>query len=443
MPGIRHDRRAPVDPLGRKGRGRRACSAGNAVHVSYALCIRAQCCPGDQNGDRTATSECVASCSCVGHPRNKRRLHRIAQCAGGTIGSSGMTAGASGPLPLSKPLHAGGGGSETRPRSPVEGNATTHEVAEVPVETICAPFLVHAAPLLLPSLCRLIAGVSSVVGDVPDRVLADAAAEVWAAELHEFLRVLRWGLLVERDTCVLQSIEEVLRSVLHPYAPGAEESNEATSPTESSVAAHLRAVAGTRAQKLIAAQTHNLYPMTEALESVLVDAAAQPRGTTKLHGRWPSTGAMTHQPAMSHLEVLSLLQASSKVVEEHLDAATALNAVHEPRLAAVAPHLDCCLGAPLSSISRTWRTSPRPFDANTGLRRPLYNIPAVHSQSLDDVYRSAQAFVLLLQRLNTHTSHTPEATQSGQQKASILANVCAAVNATVGTHNETDIGVHV
>ncbi|CAG9580485.1 conserved hypothetical protein [Leishmania major strain Friedlin] len=179
-----------------------------------------------------------------------------------------------------------------------------------------------------------------------------------------------------------------------------------------------------------------LFTDDAALESL---AAIQARETVGPQGGLPCSDAVTRQPAVSHLEVLRLLQTSPQSVAEHLDAAAVVNAVHEPRVAAAASHCDFCLAAPLSSIPRAWPTSPRPSAADTGLRRPLYNIPSMHYQCLDGVYRAAQAFTLLLQRLNIHIPHTSEATQSGQQNAATLASLCAAVSATVGTHNEVDM----
>ncbi|CBZ29741.1 conserved hypothetical protein [Leishmania mexicana MHOM/GT/2001/U1103] len=179
-----------------------------------------------------------------------------------------------------------------------------------------------------------------------------------------------------------------------------------------------------------------LFTDDAALESL---AAIQARETAWLPGGLPSTDAVTRQPAVSHLEMLRLLQTSPQTVAEHLDATTVVNAVHEPRVAAAASHCDFCLAAPLSSILRTWPTAPRPSAADTGLRRPLYNIPSIRYQRLDGVYRAAQAFTLLLQRMNMHPPHTSEVTQSRQQNAATFASLCVAVSAAVGTHNNVDM----
>ncbi|CAJ1991896.1 Dopey N-inal [Leishmania donovani] len=259
---------------------------------------------------------------------------------------------------------------------------------------------------------------------------------------------VRESLVASLWPIVLPELFRVLSIQLTEKGPNTGKGAGSLSQPSSADVGVLREIAATQMEALkVLDMDYTLYPAhafafrwlftdDTALESL---AAMQARGTAGLQGGLPCSNVATRQPAVSHLEVLRLLQTSPQTVAEHLDAATVVNAVHEPRVSAAASHRDFCLAAPLSSIPRTWPTLPRPSAADTGLRRPLYNIPSIHYQRLDGVYRAAQAFTLLLQRLNMHTPHTSEAARSGQQNAATLASLCVAVSAAVGTHNEVDM----
>ncbi|KAG5494905.1 hypothetical protein JIQ42_02521 [Leishmania sp. Namibia] len=258
---------------------------------------------------------------------------------------------------------------------------------------------------------------------------------------------LRESLVASLWPIVLPELCRILSTPLTGSGPNAGKgvsSPSQPSPAEWTV---LREIVATQIEALKVLDTdYTLYPgHALAFRWLFTDdtalaslAVLQGRQTASAKGDMPSADAVTRHPAVSHLEVLHLLQTSPPSVAKHLDATAVVNTVHEPRAATGAPHCDSWLAAPLSSLPRTWPTSPRPSAADRGLRRPLYNIPSAHYQRLDGVYRAAQAFTLLLKRLNTHAPRRFEAAQPVQQYEATLASLCAAVSAAVGMHNEVD-----
>ncbi|KAG5470754.1 hypothetical protein LSCM1_02003 [Leishmania martiniquensis] len=258
---------------------------------------------------------------------------------------------------------------------------------------------------------------------------------------------LRESLVASLWPMVLPELYRVLSMQLTGCGHSAEKG--VSSPSQPSLAEWgvLREIAATQMEALKVLDTdYTLYPAhalafrwlftnDTALASL---TALQRRQTAVVKGDLPIKDAARRHPAVSHLEVLHLLQASPPSVAEHLNATAVVNGVHEPRAAADGPHCDTWLAAPLSSLPRAWPACVRPSSADKGLRRPLYNIPSSHYQRLDGVYRAAQAFTLLLQRLNTHALHTHEAAPMQQYEAA-LATLCAAVSTAVGMHNEVDM----
>ncbi|KAG5471173.1 hypothetical protein CUR178_02484 [Leishmania enriettii] len=258
---------------------------------------------------------------------------------------------------------------------------------------------------------------------------------------------LRESLVASLWPIVLPELCRILSTPLTGSGPDAGKSVLSSSQPSPAEWTALGEIAATQIEALKVLDTdYTLYPAHAlAFRWLFTDDAAlaslavlQGRQTASVKGGMPTADTVTRHPAVSHLEVLHLLQTSSPSVAKHLDAAEVVNTVHEPRAATGVPHCDSWLAAPLSSLPRTWPASPRPSAADTGLRRPLYNIPSSHYQRLDGVYRAAQAFTLLLQRLNTHAAGTFEAAQPVQQYEATLASLCAAVSAAVGMHNEVD-----
>ncbi|KPA84982.1 hypothetical protein ABB37_01418 [Leptomonas pyrrhocoris] len=149
-------------------------------------------------------------------------------------------------------------------------------------------------------------------------------------------------------------------------------------------------------------------------------------------------------PFVSHLEVLQLLQQTPPVPSDaHLSIPAVVSAVHEPRGQTAREETDAfrCDGegvAPvLSTIQHCWPLRARPSAADRGLRRPLYNIPVTHYPRLDGIYRAAQAFTLLLQRVNGDA--LPLAASSELMDLQRFAWLQAELGQCVGHHNEVDV----
>jgi hypothetical protein len=155
------------------------------------------------------------------------------------------------------------------------------------------------------------------------------------------------------------------------------------------------------------------------------------------------SSVVRRQPLVSHLEVLHLLQETSPVTSSaYLCTSSVVSAVHEPRMSP--SHDDDSdlttsdgLAPVLSTIQQLWPPCARPSASDDGLRRPLYNIPVVHYLRLDGLYRAAQAFTLLVQRVNAEA--LPCAAASELKDVQCLLSLQAEVAQCVGHHNEVDL----
>ncbi|KAK7195813.1 Dopey, N-terminal [Novymonas esmeraldas] len=182
----------------------------------------------------------------------------------------------------------GGAAPATAVASPAVDAALSYDVSEVAAaaaaETDIAVFLVHAGHLLLPSLCRLVAGVPAVLAaHALDGTTSSAAADLWAAELHELLQVLPWHSFVELDMCAVQVVERLLRPALPPSVAGS-----AADAVASTAAAHV--------QQQIAAQTNSVFDSAEALGGAMVDmtveCSAAAQGYVLASLRWSEATAV-------------------------------------------------------------------------------------------------------------------------------------------------------
>ncbi|KPI85232.1 hypothetical protein ABL78_5715 [Leptomonas seymouri] len=150
---------------------------------------------------------------------------------------------------------------------------------------------------------------------------------------------------------------------------------------------------------------------------------------------------MRRPPLVSHLEVLHLLKKTPLAPSNvHFSPSAVISTIHESQAKAARQESSAlyCTNesfAPvLSTIQRCWPLCARPSASDSGLRRPLYNIPSTHYLRLDSIHCAAEAFTVLLQRVNRDALPCAASGELGDVQS--LVRLQTGLNECVGHHSE-------